>query len=379
MTGFRRSSVRAALVAAACTFSIGLGSRPAAALPLYASREGTKCVSCHFDPNGGGLRNDFGFKFGKNRHSMEEEERWAHVTVDPQLNEWIRLGVDTRITYIASHNQGDESTLSTSTFFPMQANLRVAVTPHDHLSIVGSHGLYIETSPVVTAPYVAREWYGLFHGLPYNAFVQVGKFRLPFGLRQDDHTSFVRTVRFLPFDSQVEDAGIAVGATGRNGWFELSFTNGEAAFEQRAQTFAGKIAWTYPWLQGGVSGYRSYEETLDRDYERWSLYLTRTFGPLTLLGEYARGTDEVAFNAVVNRDAAFGEAVYRLNRGIDLRGKFDWLDTNRGEGGAIDKRYMAEVDLKPVPFTQVKLSARVYDYEFSTDMAEYVAMLFLPF
>ena len=351
---------------------------PATALPIYASREGTKCVSCHFDPNGGGIRNDFGFTYGKNRHSMEAEDRWSNVTVDPQLNEWIRLGVDTRISYVASHVHGSESTLDQSTFFPMQANLRVAVTPLDYLSIVGSHGLYLQTGGSASAPYLAREWYGLFHGLPYNAFVQVGKFRTPFGLRQDDHTSFVRTEDFLGYDSQVEDAGIAVGSTGRNGWFEFAFTNGEGAFEERAQMLSGKVAWSYPYLQGGVSGYHRFDESGSITFDRWSLYLTRTFGPLTLLGEYARGTTEGSF-LTVNNDAAFAEAVYRVNRGVHVRGKFDWMDTSRGTGGAIARRYGGELDLIPMPFVQVQLVGRYYDYEFGPDVNEYVAMLFMPF
>jgi hypothetical protein len=370
-------SLRAALGVVVFLALFGVSVPSLMALPMYASREGTKCVSCHFDPNGGGIRNDFGFTYGKNRHSMEPEERWANVTVSPQLNDWIRLGLDTRMTYIASHVQGDQSTLTSSTFFPMQANLRVAVTPLDHLSIVGSHGLYLQTAGLAT-PYLAREWYGLFHGLPYDAFVQVGKFRSPFGLRQDDHTSFVRTADFLSFDSQVEDAGIAVGSTGRNGWFELSFTNGESAFEERAQALAGKVAWSYPWLQGGLSGYHRYDESSDLSFDRWSLYLTRTFGPLTLLGEYGRGTTG-ADSLVVNNDAAFVEAVYRLNRGVNLRGKFDWMDSNRGEGGSVTKRYAGQVDLIPMPFVQLQLSARYYEYELAPEITEYMGMLFLPF
>ena len=361
-----------------------VASPPVTALPIYASREGTKCISCHFDPNGGGLRNDFGFTYGKNRHSMDPEERWADVTVNPQLNEWIRLGVDTRMSYVASHVHGSTRTLNQSTFFPMQANLRVAITPLDYLSIVGSHGLYVQSEGSFPEPYLAREWYGLFHGLPYNSFIQVGKFRNPFGLRQDDHTSFLRTPAFLSFDSQVEDAGIAVGATGRNGWFELSYTNGEDAFEERAQALAGKVAWSYPWLQGGLSGYHRYNEfdefgSLEgTKFDRWSLYLTRTFGPLTLLGEYGRGTTKGG--VTVNNDAAFAEAVYRMNRGVQVRGKFDWMDTGRGAaGGSITKRYMGELDLIPMPFVQVQLSARYYEYELAPEVNEYVAMLFLPF
>ena len=373
-----RLPFRARLAAALCTLVSVAVAAPAPALPIYASREGAKCVSCHFDPNGAGIRNDFGFTYGKNRHSMEPEDRWANVTVNPQLNDWIRLGLDTRMTYVASHVHGDASTLTTSTFFPMQANLRVAVTPLDYLSIVGSHGLYLQSGGLASSPYLAREWYGLFHGLPYNAFVQAGKFRSPFGLRQDDHTSFVRTQDFLSFDSQVEDAGIAVGATGRNGWFELAYTNGEGAFEERAQALAGKVAWSYPWLQGGVSGFHRYDESLDVSFDRWSLYLTRTVGPLTVVGEYGRGTTDDDDDKV-NNDAAFAEAVYRVNRGVQVRGKFDWMDSNRDVGGAITKRYTGQLDLIPMPFVQLQLSARYYEYEFAPEVHEYVGMLFLPF
>ena len=95
------------------------------ALPLYASREGATCVTCHFDPNGGGMRNDFGFDYGKNRHSMGAEDRWSNVTVTPQLNDWIRLGLDMRFMYYASHRGGsDPTSTTTSTFFPMQGQMK---------------------------------------------------------------------------------------------------------------------------------------------------------------------------------------------------------------------------------------------------------------
>src|SRR6185436_9875909 len=39
-------------------------------VPLYAARQGLMCQTCHFDPNGGGPRNEFGFGFAKNRHLL---------------------------------------------------------------------------------------------------------------------------------------------------------------------------------------------------------------------------------------------------------------------------------------------------------------------
>jgi hypothetical protein len=261
----------------------------------------------------------------------------------------------------------------------MQANLRVAITPHDHLTVVGSHGITVDEPPgSFPAPYVAREFYALFHDLPKNAFVQIGRFRVPFGLRQDDHTSFTR--EFLPYDSQKEDAGIAVGSVGKNGWFEFSYTNGEATPTiGEAQAFAGKVAWAFPWLQGGLS---AYHDMNGLDETRWSLYLTRTFHSLTLLGEYAGGTDQSSIGDV-NSMAAFVEGVYRVSRGVNVRAKVDYVDPDRDRDRVLNRRYLVDVDVEPVPFAQFKFSYGHYHPSTPTgtnvDYDEYVGMLYVPF
>jgi len=374
------TGIRPSVLVSLAALCWAVSAVPARALPLYASREGTKCASCHFDPNGGGMRNEFGFSYLKNRHSMEEETKFGDVDVNPQLNDWIRLGVDMRTVYVGQHYEG--SSFGTYSFFPMQGNLRVAITPHDHLTVVGSHGLVVD-APGFPSPYVARELYALFHDLPKGAFIQVGRFRVPFGLRQDDHTSFTRSLDFLPYDSQKEDAGIALGSVGKNGWFEFSYTNGkEDPVSGQAQAFAGKVAWALPLLQGGIS---AYKDMAGSDNDRWSLYLTRTFRSLTLLGEYAGGTDQSGPFGTVNNMAAFLEADYRLSRTVNLRAKFDYLDPDRQRDRELMRRYLVDLDLEPIPFTQVKLSYRRYhasapdELSETSDLDEYLGMLYVPF
>ena len=359
-------------VAAAAAFTTAFAT-PAEALPLYASREGRNCISCHFDPNGSAMRNEFGFNYGKNRHSMGEEERWSKVTVDPQLNDWIRLGLDTRIMYLASHQDG-ASEIGTSTFFPMEGALRVAIMPHDYLTIVGTHGLVVE-SPGFPDSYVARELYGLFHGFAKDLYIQVGRFRLPFGLRQEDHTSFTRSTLALPYDSQREDAGIEVGAIGSKWFGEASFTNGGDPFDQRASTFAAKVGRASRIFQLGLSGYDRARDTAP-DVYRWSLYASTTRGRVTVLGEYV--ADD--FNPDVSRKAAFTEVVYRVSRGVDLRAKLDYFGPASGAPfQEVWRRYLAEVDINPMPFTDIKVSYRRYNYGSMRDEDQYFAMLFIPF
>jgi hypothetical protein len=347
----------------------------AEALPLYASRQGATCATCHVDPNGGGIRNEFGFAYLRNRHSVERETRWEKLTVDPKLNDWITLGVDLRVMYYASHLNGGP-TLGSSTFFPMQGQVNVAVMPHEHLTLVASHGLVVD-QPGVPNAYVAREIYGMFDGLPGDLYAQVGRFRIPFGLRQDDHTSFVRAPTFLPYDAQKPDAGIEVGHVGTSIFAQLSLTDGTAPFNERAQTIAAKLGRATDGYQAGLSGFHRYSEALDRHWDRWALYASGTQGSVTLLAEAAFGTDKI-FGAKTNSEAVFAELDYRALRGLNLRAKFDMQDDDRG--GPLDptRRYLAEADVNPVPFAEIKLSYRHYDQP-GPDLQEYVALFYFPF
>jgi hypothetical protein len=347
---------------------------PAAALPLYASRQGATCVTCHVDPNGGGIRNEFGFVYLRNRHSVERDARWEKLTVDPKLNDWITLGLDVRVMYYASHINGGR-TLGTSTFFPMQGQVNVAVMPHEHLTLVASHGLVVD-QPGVPSGYIAREIYGMFDGLPGDLFARVGRFRVPFGLRQDDHTSFVRAPSFLPYDSQMPDAGIEVGRIGSRVFAQLSLTDGSAPFSERAQTIAAKLGRATHRYQAGLSGFHRYSDALGLRWDRWALYASGTQGPITVIAEAARGTDRSPFGAT-NVEAMFAELDYRALKGLNLRAKFDWQD-NRDDLLEPTRRYLAEADMNPVPFVDIKLSYRYYDNPIGVSK-EYLALFYFPF
>lgn len=352
---------------------VSLAPSRAGALPLYASREGKTCVSCHYDPNGGGMRNDFGFLYEKNRHGLDTEEKWAKITVDPRLNEWVAIGVDTRILYIASHEKGGP-VVGVSSFLPMQGELNVAVTPTDYLTVLMSRGIAVDPDA-----YQAREIYGLIHDLPHSIYAQVGRFRLPFGLRQDDHTSYIRA-SFLPYNPQYDDAGVEVGAAGSNYFGQLSFTNGSGTISaDRAQTFAAKTGMASKRLSAGVSGFHQFIETSATTHDRWALYATSTWQRFSVLGEAGAGTTQapVVLGGTRNPRAAFGEMDYRVARGVNVRGKFDYYEP--GGGGPAARRYTVETDLAPVPFTQLTLSFRHHDEDPAPAFQEYLAMFFFPF
>src|SRR5499427_5195424 len=102
-----RLSLRAvpALIVAASLAPLALLPAPGSGTPLYAARTGLACANCHFDPNGGGPRNAFGFAFAKNRHSTDAETDGAFKDLDltNKIGEQfpVYLGVNSRMMALA--------------------------------------------------------------------------------------------------------------------------------------------------------------------------------------------------------------------------------------------------------------------------------------
>jgi hypothetical protein len=301
------------------------------------------------------------------------------MTVSPKLNDWITLGVDLRVLYVASHVNGGTRTLDTSTFFPMEGQVNVSLMPHEHLTLVASQGLVVD-QPGFPTGYVAREIYGMFEGLPGDAYLRAGRFRVPFGLRQDDHTSFVRGPEFLPYDSQKPDAGIEVGRVGSQFFEQISFTNGTSAFSERAQALAVKVGVATRPVQAAVSGFHRFsdQDQEGRRFDRWGIYAASTRGRGTLLAEFAAGTDAIG-SIKQNREAMFAELDYRLSRGVSARGKFDYVDQDRSTPGFWMRRWTGELDWNPVPFAQARVSYRYNDDAAGTVFQEYLAQLYCAF
>src|SRR3989337_2495137 len=64
----------------------------------------------------------------------------------------------------------------------------------------------------------------MFRRFPFNSYLKVGRFKVPYGIRLDDHTSFVKDM--LGFGNRSQDNGIEIGFTPATFFWYLSLTNG---------------------------------------------------------------------------------------------------------------------------------------------------------
>jgi hypothetical protein len=331
------------------------------ALPLYAARQGFPCSTCHFDPQGGGPRNEFGFLYEKNRHALTPDVgKWADLVLANKLGDALYFGTNMRqqYTYVAEVGAPDPAV---STFFPMQGALYATFAPHPNLMLNYAHDLR-----------QTRDAWGMIHGLPMGLYFRAGQFRVPFGLRIDDHTGGMRagfreatagsfgTSGFLPYDPRDVEGGLEVGFTPAPGWLtSAAITNGGPAFANRAQALSGKVAYFTGRYIGGFSVYHNVASSTKRRDLRGSFYGGLNVAePIQLLAEVGLGRVDDGAGTLEDPRGLYLEADVRLARAWLVRAKYDFIDLDHRVAGRAQERYTLETDFTPVPFADLKLSLR---------------------
>ena len=154
------------------------------------STSNSTCTLCHFSPVGGGLINDYGrdeasqtiSQFGGNGGLL-------HGLWKPP--EWLALGIDARGVLGAKDTKAaDHETL----LFPMQLDLytRVGYKGFSAYFATGACCGAREESDDKGPRYYARDFYAMYMPETGQYYVRAGRFFTPFGLRQFDHTMYVR-------------------------------------------------------------------------------------------------------------------------------------------------------------------------------------------
>lgn len=347
-----------------------------ASVPLFAARTGLQCGTCHFDPNGGGARNEFGFAYAKNRHSLEAEAdgEFKDLALRNRVGDDLPLyfGVNQRFMLLADHREiGDLP--DASGFFNMESGLHVTFQPVSRLTLAYS----TLTSPSGLAS--TRDAWGMIGMGPH--YLKAGQFRVPFGLRMDDHTVATRNSfldyygggRFLPYDPHFSDRGVEFGATHGSMFGRASWTNGVSAQGanppadgKHPQALTAKLGYAAPRYQGAVSVYDEFHQTGGRGVRssRWGYYGMANAGKFALLGEAAAGTDkrETAGGPVATNQLAYWvEVDYTPHRQYNVRARYDHLELDRSTQQASFNRYSIEGEYQPLPFAEIRWTLRMID------------------
>jgi hypothetical protein len=338
-----RRGVAALVVVLAC-----VAPRVASTEPYLAVQQGLKCVACHVNPTGGGLRNEFGVVFSQNvmaaRPLPEGVPAW-----DGTLGEVVRLGGDLRETWTRTDVPDQDVT---EAWELQQLRIHGAVDViRDRLSLVLDESLAPGDAQV-------REAYVKWSSPERGWYAKGGRFYLPFGWRLQDNTAFVRQLSGINMNA--EDEGLELGLETASWSAQLAFTNGTAnAGTGSGHQFTGQAVWVRPRGRLGVAAAYTHADAGNRKLA--GLFGGLRTGPVAWLGEVDYVRDEGFSEGTRKLVAALGEVDWTVAKGHNLKLTAEWFEPDRDVDEDEKTRWSAVYEYAPIAFVQLRAGARIYD------------------
>ena len=316
--------------------------------PYLAMRYGLKCVGCHINPTGGGLRNAVGNSFTQNvipANSLPELlQGWNGSLLDDRL----RLG-------------GDLRTATTRTSIAGQPTRSVGGTEQVRLYadvqlIKDVLGAYLDQQ-VAPGKSERQEAYVRLSMPGLGLYAKAGQFYLPFGWRLQDSLAFVRQLSGVSMT--VPDKGLEIGHESPEWSVQLVRSNGPGNKGSLSghQTTAQAI-WLQPWGRVGAAAAQVKSSAGDR--QAWGLFAGTTTGPVAWLAEVDLVTDAGYPEGKRRQFATLLEANWLVQQGHNLKLTSEVLDPDRRVAHDHKVRYSLVYEYTPFAFVQLRAGTRKY-------------------
>jgi len=302
-------------------------------LPRLSTEHAAPCKTCHINPNGGGARTEFG------NHSVAFNELCLPQTKKlvkdkykkPRLSESILFGFDTRYLVLESGR-----------VFRMQTDAFVTIEPFEDFYY---HFRFWENG--------INENYALLYFDHQKYYVKFGRFAPAYGLRMDDHKSFVREQ--LGFGSNFYVDGLSLGA-------EIKGINFVGEIFNPNNRFVGGVHIFRPGFLDPISYLAGLSFRISKTINGSTGLYPHTrgvFGGIsydrfTLLGEIdiaGKGNDSVLAYLSLNT---------RIEYGCYFVAEYNFFDPDKHTASGVDEFVRMSLELYPLPFILIRPSYTYY-------------------
>lgn len=182
--------------------------------PYLAIKNNTQCSTCHINPAGGGARNTYGAYYGT--HLLPQTAGSLNLFDAGKFGETLRIGADLRTHYYQSDRDEGEDTRG---FETQSGQLYVVLQPKD-----SRFSLYIDEQ-IAPGGALNRETF-ILTKLNGQHFLKAGRIMLPYGIRLEDDTAFIRQASGFNFDTG--DNGVELGLQYTKTLLNFALSNGSS-------------------------------------------------------------------------------------------------------------------------------------------------------
>jgi hypothetical protein len=337
-------------VVLACGLLAAMASNPARAEPYLAVESGLRCSNCHVNPAGGGKRNEFGLTYARTQIaatrilSEDAEGAWNGTVTD-----WFGVGGDYRGGYMDIDIPGvasaSETTVTKSTLY---AEFRAIP---DKLTFYFDEQLSPGNSET-------REAFALIRPGNGRYSIKAGQFFLPFGLRLQDDSAFVRQRSGINFDTPADD-GVELGVNLTKWSVRASLTETDVGLQSdREQLNASATYYFSRWRLGG--SYSQVDDPLG-DRDMLGLFAGWRTGPIAWLAEIDLIDDKSPLGPGNETYATLVEGNYRLKRSHNIKLTYEFLDPSDRVSEDEQERYSLLWEYSPIQLLQTRIGIRRYN------------------
>ncbi|MCH9695628.1 MAG: hypothetical protein K0U72_14030 [Gammaproteobacteria bacterium] len=318
----------------------------AQAEPYIAVQKGMQCSACHSGPAGGGMRTVYGNVYAQSEltaRRLGDGNIWTG-----EVNKWLSVGADLRGSF-SSVDAPNRPETSDTRFDRGTIYLEAKIIPN-RLSI------YVDQQ-VVPDESINREAYLRVNSKNTKWFASVGRFYLPYGLRLQDDSAFVRLATGANFANS--DRGIQGGYNSGPWSVIASVTEPDGGNSGSGKELSLVSTYVQPTWRVGASANTNDDDAGDRSL--FGVFGGLKTGSVAWLAEFDSISDEVPGRSTAQAYAGLLEANWTFRKSHNLKISYDYLDPDDDITEDHQVRYSAIWEHSPFQFLQFRAGFRLYD------------------
>lgn len=322
-----------------------------AAEPYLAVREGYQCGTCHVSPSGGGMRNVFGNVYARSllpAKTIGADNPNAFVWTGEMLD-FLKAGANIRASERRTSVPGraDKSGWDLD-----RASLYLAVEP-----IKGKLLLYADQEFGQGDNFNREAW--IRWNFSQSIYVRAGRIFLPFGLRLEDDSAFIRQIPGINFTTP--DKGVELGIDIGPWSAQLAISNGTAGGPELDNGKQVSLAAVYVKPGWRLGGSLNFNDSDAGDRQLYSGYVGIRTGPVAWLAEADYIVDRGFPEGRRSQIATLLEGNWLVRKGMNLKLSFEHFDPDDAISENQRNRISGVFEFFPVQFLQLRLGVRGYN------------------
>jgi hypothetical protein len=332
-------------------FGAGLAASTASAEPYLAVEAGLKCASCHTNPSGGGKRSLFGMTYARNTLAArriladEDDTGW-----NSEVTRWLGLGGDYRGGWASVDTPGAPEVSEWGT---SKATAYLEIRPMPNLLTI-----YVDEQLAPDNSRNRETW--IMATLAESRYtIKAGQFFLPFGLRLQDDTSFVRQRSGINFDTP--DDGVELGLELPRWSAQAAFTNGTAGAGSAPGESQTSLSASYVLPEWRVGASVNLSDDPLGDREMLAVFAGLRTGPISWLAEFDFISDKLPGGGSQDIVASLLEGNWRFRKAHNFKLSYEWLDPDDPAGDDEQERFSALWEYSPLQLLQTRVGLRSYN------------------